>query len=152
MSNPVVKVYCPNTGFVPKRSTPRAAGYDIMCPDDIVVDPDSSFLLDTQMIIDASQWEQDLAYFLVPRSSSAKRGYRFGNTIGLIEATEYCGPNDTLKVSLVNTGIRPLHFEEGEKIGQLVFFIPEFPTLEYCGTIESHPGGKSRGGFGSTGK
>ena len=150
--NPNIKVYCLDESMMPMRSTPRAAGYDIRCPESVSVGPGVTLLIDTKMIIDASEWEEDLAYFLVPRSSSAKHGYRFGNTIGLIEATEYCGPKDTLKVSIQNTSSKYIEFEKGDKIGQLVFFVPLFPAMDYAGVIEKHPGGKSRGGFGSTGK
>jgi dUTPase len=42
--------------------------------------------------------------------------------------------------------------EEGERIAQLVFQPILKPELIWKGSLEEHPGGKSRGGFGSSGQ
>lgn len=150
----VIYIYSDNgPGFMPTRATPRAAGYDIMATSDFSVKYGETFKMDSGLIIDASYIEEELAYFLVPRSSSGGANIRFANTIGLIEPHEFRGPEDKLRVDIevrVDTG-DPVSFKKGDRIGQIVFFEPKHYPHQYAGTSAHHPGGDSRGGFGSTG-
>jgi dUTPase len=138
---------------VPAQATPRAAGYDIVCPYDVTIYPNTTHMLDTGLVIDASKFPDEIAYMLLPRSSSTKKNLVFGNTVGLIEPHEYCGPDDILKIALKTSSQSvPLVLQKGERIAQIVFFEPLHPKLTYGGPRTSHPGGENRGGFGGTGK
>jgi len=153
MSKKTFKVYSDyGQDYVPKRGSKGAAGYDITCPYDVTIHPHTTHMLDTGLVIDGRD-VGDVAYLLMPRSSASKKNLVFGNTIGLIEPQEYCGPDDILKVAIKTSSTSvPLILKKGERIGQIVFFQPLHYDLEYCGPRANHPGCESRGGFGSTGE
>lgn len=176
MTQPIFKVYSRDgEEYVPARKTAKSAAYDIFLTEDLEMSPGSSRMINTGIVIDPCEHDEPIAYFLMPRSSSAKRGIYFLNTIGLIDG-DYNGPKDELKIALAS---RPLEaheydedttsrlrflkpelmkymkkrdstFKKGERIAQIVFFNPLLPTLEYSGAVKED--GESRGGFGSTGK
>lgn len=105
--------------------------------------PNERYLFSTGLVVNVPD---DHVLILAPRSSNAKKGIRLSNGIGVIDS-DYCGPNDELKLSLHNVTHAPIIVRKGERIAQGfflpvtrgVFFEPETWT------------GKDRGGFGTTG-
>jgi dUTP pyrophosphatase len=88
-------------------------------------------------------------YFLgvFARSSTPlKRGLMVANGVGVVDA-DYCGPDDEIKVQVLNITDQPVVVKKGERIAQgIVLPAPEVRWEEV--DEMSTP---TRGGFGSTG-
>ena len=84
---------------------------------------------------------------LAPRSSSARNGYMFSNTLGIIDSDYYNNPTNEgcIRVSLKAMGTSHPIFDYGDKIAQGVI-------LQYFTTEDDKATGKRTGGHGSTGK
>jgi dUTPase len=159
---------------LPKRGTSGSIGYDIILPNDITLSDGEYQMVDTGLTIDLNVYDvpnspnHRMGYLLVPRSSSAKKGLTFANTIGVIDS-DYCGVNDIIFVPLKwdstpEKGIRGLierflylfagktktkTIKAGEAIGQLIFFDSIWaPKIKPVNLDELSS--TSRGGFGST--
>jgi len=84
---------------------------------------------------------------IVPRSSlPRKKALVCPHSVGIIDQ-DYCGPEDELLVQVQNISDHPVVIERGERIAQGIFV--KVDTAEW---EEVEANGKSRGGFGSTGK
>lgn len=80
---------------------------------------------------------------LFPRSSISNKDLTLANSVGVIDSS-YRGE---VKMRFVDSG--PIHYEEGERIGQLV--ILPCPAVEFNETEELSVTDRGEGGFGSTG-
>jgi len=84
---------------------------------------------------------------LVPRSSlpAKKPGLIYPHGVGVIDQ-DYCGPEDEMKLQVMNVGSSPITVERGEVIAQAGFV-----KIEKAEFIEEDQlASMSRGGFGST--
>lgn len=134
-------------GIEPVKGTSRSAAFDLRTPYGFSLQPGETYLVNTGLII---QCPQAGAMLLLPRSGlSSKYGIVLANTIGLIDS-DYCGPEDYIKVALKNTGQGYYDFECGDRIAQLLF-IPVYEAFFSWSTDINFAKQKSRGGFGSTG-
>ena len=89
----------------------------------------------------------NLALLIMPRSSLfRKKSLILPNSPGLIDQ-DYCGPEDEIKIQVLNLGKEKVVVERGERIAQGLFVRTE--TIEFQEI--DRPEGDSRGGFGSTG-
>ncbi len=128
----------------PEYKTPGAAAFDLAIFEDGVLAPGERKLFGTGLVV---QVPHGHVLLLMPRSSNAKKGILLANSIGVIDE-DYCGPEDELRLFLLNIGTEPYRLEKGERIAQGMFvpltrgsFIE--PTLW---SVENN-----RGGFGTTG-
>lgn len=130
---------------LPARETAGAAGFDLASSIDVTIDPGQIVLVPTGLIIRVPD-----GYFLgiFARSSTPyKRGLVVPNGVGIVDS-DYCGPDDEIKVQVLNITKEPVHVKKGDRIAQgilLKFAVPEWDE----GEVGSE---KTRGGFGSTGK
>jgi len=129
---------------LPARETAGAAGFDLAASADVTIEPGQIVLVPTGLIIRVPE-----GHFLgiFARSSTPyKRGLVVPNGVGIVDS-DYCGPEDEIKVQVLNITKEAVHLKKGDRIAQgivLKFAVPEWDE----GPVDSNA---SRGGFGSTG-
>ncbi len=130
---------------LPEYQTAGAAGFDLAASDDVIVQPGAVALIPTGLVI-----ETPPGYFLgvFARSSTPlKRGLMVANGVGVVDS-DYCGPDDEVKIAVMNFTAAPVQIKAGDRIAQGLF-IP-VARAEWRETDEDLRDG-SRGGFGATG-
>lgn len=132
------------TGYVPPRSHPGDAGYDLVAAEGAVLRPGERALIATGLRL---ALPDGYAAFVLPRSGLAlKHGLGVVNGPGLIDA----GYRGEVKVILINHDqSETFHVSQGDRIAQLVIQRVSHPRFHLVDTV---PGSdRSAGGFGSTG-
>lgn len=132
---------------LPKTSTSEAAAVDLQSVEDITIEPGARAIIETGLIIRAPR---NHCMLVMSRSGlAAKHGVFVLNSPGLIDR-DYCGPNDTIKVILQNSGTAPFAVSAGDRIAQLK--LDPFDIVEWDEQESANFAGQaSRGGLGSTG-
>lgn len=128
---------------LPARESSGAAGFDLAASADVTIAPGTIALVPTGLIIKVPD-----GWFLgiFARSSTPlKRGLMVANGVGVIDS-DYCGPEDEVKIQVLNFTQAPVHVKRGDRIAQGIFLKYAPPEWE-----EGEPAGTTRGGFGSTG-
>ncbi|MFH1193880.1 MAG: dUTP diphosphatase [bacterium] len=129
---------------LPQYQTPGSVAFDLASSVDATVNPKEIKLVPTGLIIQAPAGHM---LMLSSRSSLAlKKGLMMGNGVGIVDA-DYCGPNDEIKIQLVNITGEPVEIKKGERLAQGMF-VPV--TREEFEEVETMEKSDSRGGFGST--
>ncbi len=125
--------------------TQGAAGFDLVCVEDLRFDSNGQFqLLDLGIVVKPPAGHHCL---LMPRSSTYKKfGIIQANSIGLIDE-DYCGPEDYWRFPAIYLRSQTLEIKAGTRIAQFILQ----RTVPINGVEEFQPSGNSRGGFGSTG-
>ena len=129
---------------LPATATGRSAGFDLAASVDMEVPPRGIRLVGTGLVIAVPD-----GYFLgiFARSSTPlKKGLMVANGVGVIDA-DYCGPEDEIKIQVLNITDAPVKIARGDRIAQGILL--PCPTVEWEEVSEM--GTTSRGGFGSTG-
>jgi dUTP pyrophosphatase len=127
----------------PAYATPGSVGFDVSTAEAADIEPGAIALVGTGLVIATPPgW-----CLLVSLRSSTPR--KFGvlqpHAIGVVDQ-DYCGPEDELRLQLLNFTHAPAHIPAGSRIAQGVFV-----RTERAAWIEHDPARASRGGFGSTG-
>jgi dUTP pyrophosphatase len=127
----------------PAYATSGAVGFDIATADAAAIAPGEIALVGTGLVVATPPgW-----CLLVSLRSSTPR--KFGvlqpHAIGVIDQ-DYCGPEDELRLQLLNFTNAPVEIPAGSRVAQGVFV----PT-ERARWSDHEPAPASRGGFGSTG-
>lgn len=128
---------------IPKHETAGAAGFDFVTMEDIEIPAGEIKLIPTGLVIKTPASHMLL---IAPRSSMPKKtGLRMPHSIGIIDS-DYCGPEDEVKIQIHNPSSVTIKIEKGQKIAQGVF-VPvdqaEFVEIEELNAV-------TRGGWGST--
>lgn len=131
--------------ILPKRATKFSAGYDFHSPTDIVIEPNESKLVWTNV---KATFNENEVLLLFVRSGMGKKHIQLANGTGVIESDYYSNPSNdgNLGFRLINLGSEPYEIKKGDKIGQGVFTY--FLTVDNEEEILS----TRTGGFGSTDK
>lgn len=130
----------------PVRADVGACGYDIHSPVNVVIYPNESVLIWTD--IKAYMKEEEVLVANTRSGNGAKHGIVLRNTNGWIDSTYYENPSNdgNIGICLLNTGDEPFRVNAGDRIAQLMFqkyFVAdEDITLHMART----------GGFGSSGR
>jgi dUTP pyrophosphatase len=131
---------------LPKYETAGAAGFDLSASRDLVIAPGTVALVPTGLVIEVPQ-----GYFLgiFARSSTPlKRGLMVANGVGVIDS-DYCGPNDEIKIQVLNFTQASISVSRGDRIAQGLFL----PVAQVAWhEVDDAPRADSRGGFGATGQ
>lgn len=130
---------------LPTRATTGSAGYDIVTPFDIDLEPNEDIKFPTGL---KCKIDDGWALFAFPKSGLGFKHYtRLANTIGLVDADYYNndGNEGHIWVKLRNEGNEPLHIDALKGVCQFVF-------LPYGITYDDETDGVRVGGFGSTQK
>lgn len=129
---------------LPAYQSEGAAAFDLAARDEVVVAPHAIRLVGTGLVIEAPP-----GHFLavVARSSlPLKKALVVANAVGVIDR-DYCGPDDEVKVQVMNVGDTPVTIARGERIAQGLILPVTRVEFEDVDQIAD----TSRGGFGSTG-
>ncbi len=128
---------------LPSYARPGDAGLDLHAAEAVTLAAGGRALVPTGIAVAIPE---GYAGFVVPRSGLALRqGVTVLNAPGLIDA----GYRGEVKVLLVNHDARPVTFERGERIAQLV--IQRVERAEWVVTEDLPESDRGSGGFGSTG-
>jgi dUTP diphosphatase len=127
----------------PTYATPGSVGFDLSTAASADIEPGAIALVGTGLVIATPPgW-----CLLVSLRSSTPR--KFGvlqpHAIGVIDG-DYCGPEDELRLQLLNFTHTAVHIPANSRIAQGVFV-----RTERASWIAHDPRHASRGGFGSTG-
>ena len=130
---------------LPAYHTAGAAGFDLAASADVLVEPGRIALIPTGLVISVPA-----GHFLgiFARSSTPlKRGLMVANGVGVVDS-DYCGPEDEVKVQVLNFTPSPVQVVKGDRLAQGV--ILSFARAEWH--EQDVPSRRtSRGGFGATG-
>jgi dUTP pyrophosphatase len=129
---------------LPAPATGGAAAFDLAAAADVEVPPGAVRLVGTGLVIGVPG-----GHFLgiFARSSTPlKKGLMVANGVGVVDA-DYCGPQDEVKIQVLNFTDRPVLVRRGDRLAQgIVLPAPRIEWEEVDRVIEP-----TRGGFGSTG-
>ena len=129
---------------LPRYQTSGAAGFDLAASVTMTVAPGEVALVPTGLII-----EVPAGHFLgvFARSSTPlKRGLMVANGVGIVDP-DYCGPEDEIKIEVLNFTSAPVTIQPGDRLAQgviLPFVRAEWDETEAIAR-------ETRGGFGATG-
>ena len=129
---------------LPAPATVGSAGFDLAASEDVTIAPGEIVLVPTGLVI-----EVPAGHFLgiFARSSTPfKRGLVVPNGVGVVDS-DYCGPNDEIRVQILNITKAPVQVRRGDRLAQGILM--PFVGVEWEET--DPPAGADRGGFGSTG-
>ena len=128
---------------LPEYETVGAVGFDLICREDRIVEPQSISLLPTNIIVETPK---GYMLMLAPRSSTfRKKGLLMPNSVGVIDQ-DYCGDDDEILLQVYNTKCESVTVNRGEKLGQGIFVRVDKVNWDEV----EEPMGEIRGGFGST--
>ena len=105
---------------LPTRGTAASAGYDIYSPETLTLGMGETAVIWT----DVKAYMQPSEVLLIyPRSSMGKKGLRFLNTVGVIDADYYGNPNNDGNIGLMieNVGADDLVIKAGDRVAQGIF-------------------------------
>lgn len=132
-------------GAVPRRATTGAAGYDLVCAQDTVLNPAEPTLVPTGTKIALPSRKCAL---LMARSSFFKKG--LSAHVGLIDS-DYRGD---IMVGMTNLTTQPITLAAGDRVGQLLIVDHAASELKEVSEkkFATFATARGAGGFGSTGK
>lgn len=124
------------------------SGLDLFCPEDIVIEPKSTHFLDLKIQCEVHHNDQNISYYLYPRSSLSKTPLRLANSVGIIDA----GYRGNLIGALDNTSDQSYRVEAGQRLLQIcapdLGLVSGGISLILANTLSESERGA--GGFGST--
>lgn len=128
---------------IPTRATKGSAGYDIVTPFDIDLQPGESRKIPTGL-----KCQVDNGWFLgiFPKSGLGfKYSLRLGNSVGIIDEDYHNNENNEghIWVKIQNDGYKVVHIDAGKAFCQGIF-------LPYGITYDDETEGIRQGGLGST--
>jgi dUTP pyrophosphatase len=128
---------------LPEYKTPGAVCFDLACVEDITLEPKSMADLPTGLVFGIPE-----GYMLLvaSRSSTPKKGVQLPHGIGIIDQ-DYCGPEDELKLRIMNFTDVPVEIKKGDRICQAGFVRVDRAVWDEGPALAD----KTRGGFGTTG-
>jgi len=130
---------------LPQYQTPGSVAFDLPAAEDAMINPKEIALIPTGLIISTPP---GYMLMLAPRSSlPLKKGLTMANCVGIVDQ-DYCGPQDEIKIQVINLTDKPVAIKRGERIAQAMFVNIGKAVLEEVGATETDV---SRGGFGNTG-
>jgi len=129
---------------LPSYQTSGAAGFDLAARVAMTVQPGEVALIPTGLVV-----EVPAGHFLgvFARSSTPlKRGLMVANGVGIVDS-DYCGPEDEIKIEVFNFTASPVSIQPGDRLAQGV--ILSYVRAEWTETGSTMR--LTRGGFGATG-
>ena len=127
---------------LPTRASEHSAGYDFYSPIDVIIEPNESVLIFTDV---KAHMYYDNVLMLFVRSSMGKYPVVIANGTGIIDSDYYGNPDNDGNIGfrLLNLGNTPYEIKVGDRIGQGVF-------VKYGITKDDSVTTTRQGGFGST--
>lgn len=129
---------------MPKYQTHGSVAFDLSTAEDITIAPRDIVLIPTGLIV---QTPPGFMLMLASRSSlPLKKGLTLANCVGIVDQ-DYCGPEDEIKIQVINLTEKPVELKKGDRIAQAIFVKIEQMQFEEATDLSTD---KSRAGFGST--
>ena len=129
---------------LPAYETPGAAGFDLAAAVDVSVLPGTVRLVPTGLVIEVP--ERHFLGIFARSSTPLKRGLMIANGVGIVDS-DYCGPDDEVKIAVMNFTDGPVEVKAGDRIAQGLVLAAPHVTWDEAKEL----GARSRGGFGATG-
>lgn len=129
---------------LPEYQSAGAAAFDLAASEDTTLQPGEVALVPTGLVVEVPAG-MFLAIF-ARSSTPLKRGLAVANGVGVVDP-DYSGPEDEVKVALLNFRTTPAIVRRGDRIAQGIF-LPA-PRVTWVEMDELRA--TSRGGFGATG-
>lgn len=128
---------------LPEYKTSGACCFDIACVEDVVIQPREIVDLPTGLVFGIPE-----GYMLLvaARSSTPPKGVQMPHGVGIIDQ-DFCGPEDELKIRLVNFTEKPVALKKGDRVCQAGFVRIDRAVWDEGPAMSK----KTRGGFGTTG-
>jgi len=132
---------------LPNQANKGDAGYDVYASEDVIFESYETKLVPLGIIAEAPFGYH---FKLCLRSSMAlKKGFRIANSVGIIDFS-FCGEKDEMKIMLENIRDYGNSISKGDRVGQLI--LEKNNTIHWIEQDNRNFAGKSRGGFGSSGR
>ena len=129
---------------MPSYQTNGSVAFDLYAREDAIIKSREIKLIPANVII---QVPEGFMLLIASRSSlPLKKGLVLANSVGILDQ-DYCGPEDEIKLQLLNITGRDAVIKRGERLAQGILVKIEKAELEQTGLGQNN----SRGGFGSTG-
>lgn len=128
---------------IPEYKTKGSVGFDFYARKETLVLPNETKLVPLNIIFKVPK---GYILFLVPRSSTPKKGLMIPNSPGTIDQ-DYHGEEDELRLWVYNFSKKSVTIEKGERICQGLLVKVGIAKFSEANNMNK----KSRGGFGSTG-
>lgn len=129
---------------LPRYESEGAAAFDLAAATDVTVEAGHVALVPTGLVIEVPP---GMFLGIFARSSTPlKRGLMVANGVGIVDQ-DYCGPNDEVKIAVVNFTSTPVRVAAGDRLAQGMLLPVTRVTWEETEVLRD----QSRGGFGSTG-
>lgn len=131
-------------GFIklPVRATKNSVAYDFFSPVDVVIQPNETAMIWTDV---KSYFQSNEALLLNVRSSMGKHPIMIANNQGWVESDYYSNQSNDGNIGfrLLNLGKEPYAVRIGDRIGQGMF-------IQYLVADSGNSDNKRVGGFGSS--
>ena len=131
---------------LPKHETDGSVGFDFLTRISARIEPGEIQLIPANVIVEVPP---GYMLMIALRSSTPRKfGLTIPQGIGIVDQ-DYCGPEDEIKLQVLNFRDKAVDIPKGSRIAQGVFV-----RVEQVGNfweVDQKELGKSRGGFGSTG-
>jgi len=129
---------------LPRYETEGSAAFDLAAAAELTVDPGTVALVPTGLVIEVPH---GMFLGIFARSSTPlKRGLMVANGVGVVDH-DYCGPNDEVKIAVLNFTAAPVRIAAGDRLAQGMLLPVNRVSWEEVDVVRK----ESRGGFGSTG-
>ena len=129
---------------LPAYQTSGAAAFDLAAAEQTTIQPGEVVLIPTGLVIEVPAG-MFLAIF-ARSSTPLKRGLMVANGVGVVDP-DYSGPEDEVKIAVLNVKGSAVTVDRGERIAQGIFM--HAPRVDWIEIDEVQS--PSRGGFGATG-
>ena len=129
---------------LPRYESEGAAAFDLAAADEVNVPARGVALVPTGLSVEVPE---GMFLGIFARSSTPlKRGLMVANGVGIVDP-DYCGPEDEVKIAVMNFTDAPVTVRRGDRIAQGIFLAAPRVAWEEA----DHLRADSRGGFGATG-
>jgi dUTP pyrophosphatase len=128
---------------LPAYQTSGAAAFDLAAAEQTTIQPGEVVLIPTGLVIEVPAG-MFLAIF-ARSSTPLKRGLMVANGVGIVDP-DYSGPEDEVKIAVLNVKGSAVTVDRGERIAQGIFM--HAPRVDWIEIDEMQS--PSRGGFGAT--
>ncbi len=129
---------------LPRYESEGAAAFDLAAAVDVTIEPGQVALVPTGLVIEVPA---GMFLGIFARSSTPlKRGLMVANGVGIVDP-DYCGPEDEVKIAVLNFTHAAVRGTAGERIAQGMLLPVNRVTWDETSVLRDD----SRGGFGSTG-
>ena len=132
--------------ILPRYESNGAVGFDFWTRKDTHINPGEIALIPANAVIKVPK---GYMLMIALRSSTPRKwGVMIPQGVGIVDQ-DYCGPEDEIKIQVLNFTKEQVYIPEGVRIAQGVFV--KVGIVNEWKEVTDEELGKTRGGFGSTG-